>query len=91
VKYRKLPIEIEAVQYNGANLKQIKALFGEDLVYAIFDDARTPKGGKPGDTILIQTLKGTIICSIGDYMVKGVAGEFYIRKPDIFHKTYELV
>ena len=39
----------------------------------------------------IKTLEGVMYASIGDYIIKGVNGEFYPCKPDIFHKTYELV
>lgn len=39
----------------------------------------------------IITLEGTMTANIGDYIIKGVSGEFYPCKPDIFHKTYEKV
>lgn len=41
--------------------------------------------------LIIKTLEGELIASIGDYVVKGIAGEFYPCKPDIFEQTYELV
>lgn len=44
-----------------------------------------------GDTILIATLEGTMKASKGDWLIKGVSGEFYPCKPDIFEKTYEPV
>ena len=37
----------------------------------------------------IQTLEGSMIASVGDYIIKGVKGEFYPCKPDIFEMTYE--
>ena len=43
------------------------------------------------DFLMIHTLEGPHKCSIGDYIIKGVNGEFYPCKPDIFKKTYEEV
>ena len=43
------------------------------------------------DGILINTLEGNMKASIGDFIIKGVQGEFYPCKPDIFEKTYEKV
>ena len=47
--------------------------------------------GVPHITIKIKTLKGEMLASIGDFIIKGVDGEFYPCKPDIFQKTYEEV
>ena len=44
----------------------------------------------PDPFIRIPTLEGTMVASVGDYVIKGVNGEFYPCKPDIFHKTYEV-
>lgn len=46
---------------------------------------------KDNPYIKIETLKGTMKASVGDYIIKGVNGEFYPCKPDIFAKTYEEV
>lgn len=43
------------------------------------------------ETMTIETLEGAMIANIGDYIIKGVNGEFYPCKPDIFEKTYEFV
>lgn len=43
------------------------------------------------DSIEIRTLEGNHLCNIGDYIIKGVQGEFYPCKPDIFEETYEVV
>ncbi len=79
LKYRKKPVVIETIQYTGGNLDDC-AHFCDDLDL---------NGGT--DKVIIKTLEGVHICSIGDYIIKGVNGEFYPCKPDIFHKTYELV
>jgi hypothetical protein len=41
--------------------------------------------------LIIKTLEGEHIATIGDYIIKGVSGEFYPCKPDIFEQTYEMV
>ena len=81
-KYKKKPCEIEAVQWNGTNLKEIKEFVGKDLSYDIGD---TPINME------IHTLEGNMIASYGDYIIKGLRGEFYPCKPDVFEKKYELV
>ena len=77
MKYRKIPVVIEAVQWVGTNELEIKE-FAND--HAVVD---------PYGTLYILTLEGVMYASTGDYIVKGVDGEFYPCKPDIFEKTYE--
>ena len=91
VRYRKKPVEIEAVQWTGLNLEEIKAFVGESLIYNIIDT--TWKVGKGRTCVLmkIKTLEGDMIASEGDYIIKGISGEFYPCKPDIFKATYEEV
>ena len=79
-KYRKKPVVIEAVQFNGRNSADIHEFCG--------DKVREPVGK---DYLEIETLEGIHIASPGDYIIKGIKGEFYPCKPDIFEKTYELV
>lgn len=80
MKYRKKPIEIEAIQYIGTG-ESFEAIdeFADGCLY-VEDD-------KP----FIKTLEGNMFVSVNDYVIKGVNGEFYPCKPDIFEKTYELV
>lgn len=81
--YRKKPVVIEAWQFTDENKNRLY----HDLtsigsgVYPVFID------GKPA--LKISTLEGEMTASIGDYIIKGVNGEFYPCKPDIFEKTYE--
>lgn len=77
MKYRKKPVVIEAVQWNGRNLEEIKEFVGDSMIYKTY--------------IEIKTLEGVYMCSKGDYIIKGVQGEFYPCKPDIFEQTYEQV
>ena len=92
MKYRKKPVVIEAIQWTGLNLEEIKSFVGESLQYDIIDSAwRAGAGVTPHVDMVIKTLEGNHVCTKGDFIIKGVHGEFYPCKPDIFEKTYELV
>ena len=82
---------VEAIQWNGFNLEEIKEFVGDSLIYEISDAAWKVGKGAPTIHIGIKTLEGTHICRKGDYIIKGVQGEFYPCKPDIFNQTYEQV
>lgn len=91
MKYRKKPVIIEAVQWTGLNLEEIKAFVGASLQYDIIDTAYEIGKGTPFVNMTIQTLEGDLECTKGDFIIRGVNGEFYPCKPDIFEKTYERV
>lgn len=76
-KYRKKPVEIEAIQFN-CNFDELEQFVGGDAEF---------RNGK----LIIATLEGPLCASPGDYIIKGVKGEFYPCKPDIFETTYEEV
>ena len=81
-KYVKKPVQIEAIQFDGWNFGDIYDwMFG---VKGFYPDCRE-------ETMTIKTLEGVMTASVGDYIIKGVNGEFYPCKPDIFEKTYELI
>lgn len=86
MKFRKKPVIIEAIQFvdNMKNLVDIHKFVGEDnsTVREDFSDRDNP-------VLKIETLEGTMTASVGDWIIKGVNGEFYPCKPDIFEKTYE--
>lgn len=84
-KYRKKPVVIEAIQYIGLeNMVEIQEFVGDNLtIYA--DEINSVF------TLVIHTLEGDMKVDFNDYVVKGVNGEFYPYKPDIFEKTYEKV
>lgn len=90
MKYRKKPVVIEAVKWTGINLEEIKAFVGKDLKYNIFDTAWEVGKGAPHVFMKIHTLEGDMDASVGDYIIKGVNGEFYPCKPGVFAKTYEV-
>lgn len=90
-KYRKKPVVIEATQYTGANREEINAFVGADLKTELESDAAYQVGkGAPIFSLTIPTLEGDHKAMPGDFIIKGVKGEFYPCKPDIFAATYEL-
>lgn len=91
-KYRKKPVVVEAVRWTGSNLEEIRNFVGSDLIedyMELFSVNGTLKKMLIG--IAIDTLEGTMRVDYGDYIIKGVQGELYPCKPDIFLKTYEEV
>lgn len=86
-KYRKKPVEIEAIQWIGDNFNEIKQM----LKNADENRVIMPHPNEDGDSLLIVTLEGEMRADKGDYIIKGVKGEFYPCKPDIFKATYEKV
>lgn len=89
VRYRKKPVEIEAVRWTGENWGEVCLFLGvpdngrgdEDALRQ--DPARMP--------VIIYTLEGDMRAELGDWIVRGVKGEYYPVKPDIFDLTYERV
>jgi anti-sigma factor ChrR (cupin superfamily) len=87
-RYRKKPVVIEAIQWTGANIYEILAMA---------DFAKLPAtiGPEPGIVhsadggLTIPTLEGDHLARPGDWIIKGVQGELYPCKPDIFEATYE--
>ena len=81
-KYRKKPVVIDAMQFTDDN---------KDRVFNFITCSCSAdwEDGKP--VLKIQTLEGVMTASLGDYIIRGVNGEFYPCKPDIFEKTYDLV
>lgn len=85
VKYRKKPVVVEAEQFTRENLKNVEKFVGDKM--DVFIERRV-NGIMYGN---VSTLEGMHRASEGDYIIKGVKGEFYPCKPDIFDKTYEIV
>jgi hypothetical protein len=79
-KYQKKPIIVDAVRNTGRNVFEI-GKFSEGKCKPVF----TPNGYK----FSVDTLEGTMEANIGDYIIKGVKGEFYPCKPDVFEATYD--
>lgn len=81
MKFRKKPVIIEAVKFDGSD---------ESLDW-LLPQLQSGEIGRTTNHVFIKTLEGTMIADIGDYIIKGVQGEFYPCKPDIFSATYEEV
>ncbi|WP_343466493.1 hypothetical protein AAI421_18325 [Rhodococcus aetherivorans] len=99
-RYRKKPVEIEAMRFIGdavetfAVYQWIESHIGS--VHPPCDDLeRDPEPGvtiDPADgALVIRTLEGDMKAEYGDYVIRGLAGEFYPCKPDIFAATYDEV
>lgn len=80
MKYRKLPVVVEAFQFTDEDKDRVFNWITCNR-YLYFED------GKP--VLKIQTLEGDMIAQLGDWIIKGINGEFYPCKDDIFRKTYE--
>ena len=85
MKARKKPVEVEVIQlrlFSPMSYRKCKEFVGDSWI----NYGETPSGF-PG----IRTLEGVMEISDNDYIIKGVDGEFYPCKPDIFKKTYEVI
>lgn len=87
-KFRKKPVVIEAVQYICGSEPHNYSQFNTDEVIA-FGEGKV-RSNLPNDVrLVVSTLEGDIYASVGDWIIKGIKGEFYPCKPDIFEATYE--
>lgn len=98
MRFRKKPVVISAIQFRETGRTQ--RTFAEDIQHNDMEIAdfigkplhvRTVPNGTPqGRTYLeIETLEGVMEANVGDWIIKGIKGEFYPCKPDIFEATYE--
>ena len=87
-KYRKKPVVIDAVQLTMANRQAVSTIIAA-AGYNVRHASKPPMQAVTG--IVIETLEGDLTADFGDFIIKGVQGEFYPCKPEIFEKTYEKV
>lgn len=90
MKFRKKPVVIEAVQFNGFEGTDWQHL-PEDLSIFSKDISAMECVGNKTIALSIKTWEGTMTASMGDWIIRGVKGEAYPCKPDIFEQTYEKV
>lgn len=94
-QYRKKPVVIRALQWNGTNDNEVLDFCDKAEIQQNLRALKSRINGKSyldeQKELWIETLEGTHKASIGDYIIEGVNGEFYPCKPDIFEKTYEAV
>lgn len=79
-KYRKKPLVVEALLWSGNNPGEVKQFIGRAWTWKVI-----------GGQVRIATPEGNMFANTGDYIIKGVKGEFYPCKPDVFAETYERV
>ena len=84
MKYRKKPVVIDAERLTADNVRDVADWIH---IHTYATDGR--EVSTLPDAVLIETLEGTMRADIGDYVIRGVQGEFYPCKPDIFDATYE--
>jgi hypothetical protein len=89
MKYRKKPVVIEAIRWDGDNFNDIKSFANSNVRH--YSTYEKNEYIESKTTLVIKTLEGDMIASKGDYIIKGVKGEYYPCKPDIFEATYEKV
>ncbi len=87
-EYRKKPVVVEAMRFDGSveSANHVLAWIGGNGCDAQRAHPRRPEAG-----LLILTLEGVMHAASGDYIIRGVQGEFYPCKPNIFRDTYEPV
>ena len=88
-RYRKKPVVIEAMRWEPDRFPEVGAVVG--WLMAAGCEIHHPTGLGSTTTLAIRTLEGDMIAQPGDWIIRGVAGEFYPCKPDIFAATYEAV
>lgn len=82
-KARKKPVEIEFIQYIGSNKQELYD-WSNEVIHLAYESSDTY-------VLVVNTLEGTMTVNLNDYIVKGVNGEFYAVKPDVFEKTYDIL
>lgn len=91
-KYRKKPVVVEAIQWTGSNLEEIRNFVGSNLIEdceELFDIKRELQ--KTLASIAIDTLEEIMTVNYGDYIIKDEHGDFYPCRLDVFKQTYEEV
>lgn len=86
IKAVKKPVEIETVQWTGINRSEIEQFCGYQNVEFKVDIIDSTIGLQ----LIVKTLEGDMVANRGDYIIKGVKGEFYPCKEDIFKATYDI-
>lgn len=98
-KYRKKPVEVEAVQFTGVNHREVCEFITTSVEHDHYDEDGfsfdpTDPSADPAEglgTFTIRTLEGDMTATAGAFIIRGVQGEYYPCKPDIFAATYEPV
>lgn len=90
--FRKKPVEVEAFQWTGSNAEHIQALTGPDNFYALDEDDRANCTDPDATATVYDKLHSTwMLVFDGQWIIKGIKGEFYACADDVFRETYEAV
>lgn len=90
MKYTTRPVEIEAIQWKGSNKEEIFNFIGKELQVNLESETAYVAGkGVPIFSLTIPTLEGDHKAMQGDYIIRGLKGEYYPCKPDIFEMKYK--
>jgi hypothetical protein len=84
MKFRKKPVVIEAKRWDGDNVRELA-----EWAHAGLDQSANAIITHDGMSLMVRTLEGRLRAAVGDMIIRGVKGEFYPCKPDIFAATYE--
>lgn len=87
MKYRKKPVVVEAFKYDGDLLDSSGHFYVPDWAVRAYEHRELFFKGQA--QLFIHTLEGDMEAQVGDYIIKGIKGEIYPCKPDIFEKSYE--
>jgi len=85
-KFRKKPVEVEAIQWDGSNES-----FQQILQLQETSNRKVMPHENTLGVLIIPTLEGEMMANKNDWIIKGVSGEIYPCKPDIFERTYDAV
>lgn len=91
MKVRKKPVEVEAIQWKPLDMLIYEVMKFMGIDKSNMKDKEILAFGKYKGELTIETLEGIMTVSDGDWIIKGVKGEFYPCKPDIFAETYEVI
>ena len=93
MKYETKHVIIEAVEWTGNNEEEIKKFAGDKIIFEESIGGSEDGNGYPQKYVQlkIKTLEGVMTAQIGDFIIKGLRGEFYPCKPDVFHEKYREV
>ena len=84
INCKKKPVVIQAVQWNGYNIDEITSFTENNARFITADNGDIP-------VLFIKTLEGDMRAQIGDYILRGIRGEFYPCDRSIFEEVYEVV
>lgn len=89
MKYRKKPLTVDAFRYDGDLINSQGQFYVPSWAVAAFKKGDLYYNGEPPCELVVYTMEGDMRCDVGDWIIRGVAGEIYPCKNEIFELTYE--